>query len=283
MAAIFSSLNPPVDEVGALAAVMPELAGRPLEPPAFFRTGWRMGQRFGAEDDPDRTREAWLPPEGFFGQDTAAAQRAMAVSEELPVRCAKGSFARVVRRVFTEEACAALLASVNAKGFTPALLNIGGGVQELRPEVRDGHRVIVDSPELAAWLLDVLRPHLPQEFGGGPLMGLNERLRFLCYTPGQAFEPHYDGCYRRPQGHPRVGDRSLVTVQVYLHDVPTGFGGATTFDPNRSYSLACQPEMGTVLVFSQDLFHEGSEVTGGLKYTLRTEAMYEPPDPRRKR
>lgn len=193
------------------------------------------------------------------------------------MRCARGSFARVVRQVLSEDACAALLTAVNAKGFTPALLNIGRGTQQLSPEVRDGHRVIVDSRELAAWLFDVLRQHLPQEFRGGRLVELNERLRFLCYTPGQTFEPHFDGQYRRPRRHPRAGDRSLVTVQLYLHDVPQEFGGATTFDPEHSHRVAYQPEVGSVLLFSQDLCHEGSLVTGGLKYTLRTEAMYEFP------
>lgn len=38
------------------------------------------------------------------------------------------------------------------QGFTPALLNIGRGEQKLLPSIRDGHRVIVDSPELSAWL-----------------------------------------------------------------------------------------------------------------------------------
>ena len=56
---------------------------------------------------------------------------------------------------------------VNTKGFTPALLNIGGGRQEFCPRVRDGHRVIVDSASLAGWLLDVLRPYLPEQFPDG--------------------------------------------------------------------------------------------------------------------
>merc|ERR1711908_146627 len=75
-------------------------------------------------------------------------------------------------------------------------------------------------------------------------------------------------------GHPCAGDRSVVTVQLYLHDVPASHGGATTFFPGKSYSVAYQPEAGSVLLFSQDLVHEGSLLREGLKYTLRTEAMY---------
>ena len=30
------------------------------------------------------------------------------------------------------------------------------------------------------------------------IVELNERCRFLCYTPGQHFSAHKDGCYIRP-------------------------------------------------------------------------------------
>eukprot|EP00415_Alexandrium_ostenfeldii_P000399 UN0399 len=143
------------------------------------------------------------------------------------------------------------------------------------PEVRDGHRVIVDSKELADWLLELLRPHLPGELDTGRrLVELNERLRFLCYTPGQSFDAHFDGCYSRPKGHPRAGDSSQITVQLYLHDVPEANGGATTFFPGRASQVWHQPAAGSVLIFTQDLEHEGSILTAGLKYTLRTEVMY---------
>merc|ERR1712217_734909 len=121
-------------------------------------------------------------------------------------------------------------------------------------------------------------PHLPSERGGKMLVDLNERCRFLCYTPGQYFEPHQDGHYKRPAGHPNAGDGSEITVQLYLHDVPPEHGGATTFLTDaEEKALACQPVAGSVLLFSQDLLHEGSTLEAGLKYTLRTEAMYRHP------
>ena len=46
-------------------------------------------------------------------------------------------------------------------GFTPALLNIGGGHQQLSKNSRDGHRAIVDSTELTGYLFEVIKPHLP--------------------------------------------------------------------------------------------------------------------------
>merc|ERR1719399_2706768 len=117
------------------------------------------------------------------------------------------SFARVARHVLDPEDCAALISSVNAKGFTAALLNMGGGDQQLIPGARDGHRVIVDSPELANWLFQALLPFLPSELeDGSRLVELNERCRFLCYTPGQQFPAHCDGTFKRPFDHPHRGD-----------------------------------------------------------------------------
>jgi hypothetical protein len=51
-------------------------------------------------------------------------------------------------------------------------------------------------------------------------------LRFLRYDPGQKFDPHMDGVYMRTdadvRGKPalagRVGERSYVTVQIYLNE-----------------------------------------------------------------
>lgn len=187
----------------------------------------------------------------------------------------KTSFAFVLDNVLDEEDCAALLAAVNRKGFTPALVNCGRDMQMFEPEYRDGRRVIVDSPDLTQWLFDVIRNHLPMEMGQRRLVNLNERCRILCYTPGQFFAEHCDGQYRRPLDHPAAGDVSMITFQLYLNDVPDRHGGATTFFPHWDQrAVAVQPKAGRVLVFAQHLSHEGSIVRHGLKYTLRTEAMY---------
>jgi len=278
-----SALDPPTcEESAALAAQMPTLAGCPLEAPLFVNTGWLVNQKFSMADDPDRTELPWSPP-SFVGFRDPANQQTIAEDFEVgadPRWDRSESFARVVRHVLNEEDCAALVASVNTKGFTPALLNIGRGNQQLVPGARDGHRVIVDSPQFTDWLFQVLFPFLPARLADGSrLVGLNERCRFLCYTPGQQFPPHCDGCFERPRGHPNAGQFSYVTVQLYLHDVPHAHGGATTFMlPGKPKH---QPEAGSALIFSQDLMHEGSLVERGIKYTLRTEAMYSRPEPRK--
>ena len=132
---------------------------------------------------------------------------------------------------------------------------------------------------VANYLYKVLEPHLPATFYEDTRAEMqkcevNERCRFLCYTPGDEFSAHCDGCYYRPDGHPKRGSKSLVTVQVYLHDLPESCGGATTFIGTRE-RLKVQPRCGSVLLFTQDLYHEGSRLTDGLKYVVRTEVMYD--------
>lgn len=272
----FTSTRPPSLEESLVLTAGLSLAGGPLEPPCFHHTDWEVGQRFRASDDPDRTSEAWKPP-GFVTRDPRVQHAKMSVDElKLPQKPCPESFARIVRGALDEEDCAELISAVNAKGFTPALLNMGRGTQRLNPEARDGFRVIVDSEPLSSWLFEVLRPFLPEVVQDDGeccrLQGLNERCRFLCYTPGQKIGAHYDARFT----HPRTMASSCVTVQLYLHDVPVESGGATTFVFNERGvpDLPCQPSAGSLLVFSQDLEHEGSCLRSGLKYTFRTEAMY---------
>mmetsp|Transcript_23060 Transcript_23060/g.41649 ORF Transcript_23060/g.41649 Transcript_23060/m.41649 type:complete len:284 (-) Transcript_23060:26-877(-) len=269
---LFLSTFPPSQAESQALAEGLRLNGSTIMPPHFVKTGWQNGQRFTEEDDPDRMRIAWKAPKFIAEMKPPETE-----VEELPLpehMRARGSFARVVYGVLSEKQCAELISRINVKGFTPALLNIGGGRQKLEPYVRNGHRAIVDSKELSAWLLEALRPHLPREVANLQLVELNERCRILCYTPGQEFASHFDGEYTRENG-----DRSKVTVQLYLHDVPEENGGATTFQfgfNGESGALPCQPKAGSVLLFTQDLLHEGSLLKKGLKYTLRTEAMYRP-------
>lgn len=46
------------------------------------------------------------------------------------------------------------------------------------------------------------------------------------------------------------------------------------FTKPRHSPIPCQPKAGSVLIFTQDLPHEGSMLQAGIKYTMRTEAMY---------
>ena len=287
---------------------MPPLAGKPLEPPQFLKTDWKIGDKFQEKDDIDRAKTPWRLPSFLSTTSSEKSPRLTNATVEQKILPApkskkrtiggvirdivsKGTpeteetttFASIIRNVLSQEQCAEMISCINSKGFTPALLNVGGGFQVYAPNVRDGNRAIVDSPEIARYLLDVLRPHLPERIGDMQLVDVNERLRFLCYKPGQTFKLHTDGMYQRPAtegqqdaGAENAGDLSMITVQLYLHDIPKEFGGATAFFPPESIGdrVAYQPEAGSVLLFTQDLPHEGSRVEQGIKYTVRTEVMY---------
>lgn len=179
----FTALKPPTAEQAEALAARLTLAGKPLAPPRFHKVGWKDGQRFAERDDPDRMREPWTAPPFLFSKDPRR-QRAKVTVEDIPMptKVGAGSVARVVRGVVDEEDCAQLIAAANTKGFTPALLNIGFGLQVLDQIGRDGHRAIVDSPELTDWLFQVLEPYLPAEAGGRRLLDLNEGAA-SCATP----------------------------------------------------------------------------------------------------
>eukprot|EP00746_Dinoflagellata_sp_MGD_P076060 gnl/MRDRNA2_/MRDRNA2_30592_c0_seq1.p1 gnl/MRDRNA2_/MRDRNA2_30592_c0~~gnl/MRDRNA2_/MRDRNA2_30592_c0_seq1.p1 ORF type:complete len:254 (+),score=26.02 gnl/MRDRNA2_/MRDRNA2_30592_c0_seq1:91-852(+) len=165
----FSKTSLDHDQVTNLSLRIPSLAGEPLEPPQFLKTKWKPWQTFSESEDPDRIRLPWELP-GFVLSKDPLVQHAQTTVEELQLPIAKPpevrerwssdcEFARVIRKVLSEEDCQELIGLVNDRKFTPALLNIGEGWQQFRPEIRDGARVIVDSPELAAWLFEVLRPY----------------------------------------------------------------------------------------------------------------------------
>jgi hypothetical protein len=54
-------------------------------------------------------------------------------------------------------------------------------------------------------------------------------------------------------------------------------GGATTFhSANKKRRLDVDPKIGRVLIFQhRRLIHSGDEVTAGLKYTMRSDVMFE--------
>mgnify|MGYP001103576288 CR=1 FL=1 len=88
---------------------------------------------------------------------------------------------------------------------------------------------------------------------------------------------------------PKSEDRTLFSFMIYLNE---GYeGGETTFfeEPTKEYweqgrkkgehppiKYAAKPETGMCVVFDHYLFHEGSEVTQGVKYAVRSDVFYTP-------
>jgi len=268
-----------LEQLEALSWIMPPLNGQMLEVPRLYAVAWKEGQVFQNKEDPDRILTPWSAPDfEWFGDPVQQSARTSCI--DLPIHNAVPGrrFAKVISKVLSEKACAALLEAANAKGFTPTLLNVGSDQKVLQQEPgggQQGQQVTVNSLDLAAWLMEVLRPHLPAELDGCGLLDLNERFQFLCYLPGQSSPEHMDLCSQRDGGHGHCGAHSRVSVQIYLHDVPRSHGGSMTFFPGTKKELTVQPRAGSAVIFTQDILHEGSLLFAGIKYTLRTEAMYQ--------
>ena len=176
----------------------------------------------------------------------------------------------VLDNVLTEDECKALIEETEEKGYEAALLNVGNGRQVLDTTNRNSKRCIVDSEDKAGWLWDKIKDFIPDTWNSYPVVGLNERLRFLKYEGGEYFKAHMDGTYVRPDG----SERSYITIQLYLNE---GFeGGNTTFLSNHSEleDRGVAPKPGRILVFQHDILHEGSLLVKGTKYTMRTDIMY---------
>lgn len=166
--------------------------------------------------------------------------------------------------------CEALVAHAEDTGFDEATINTSAG-HVFDKQVRNNDRVISDDPALAAELWDLARADVPVTFKGRNVVGLNERLRFYRYDPGQKFDWHQDGYFERSNG-----ERSQFTFMVYLND---GFeGGGTSFaDPYGRLGFdpfTVTPKKGSALLFYHHLDHRGDEVTAGRKYVLRTDVMF---------
>jgi hypothetical protein len=166
--------------------------------------------------------------------------------------------------VLSSDECREYIDWSESLGYETAPVSLAMG-QVLRPDIRNNARVMIDSPERAADIWSRISADLPLVVDDRRAVGLNERLRFYRYGPGQRFAPHTDGCYRRSNG-----DESFLTLMIYLNGGVRG--GETRFE-----NALVTPEPGLALIFDHYLLHEGVGVLEGRKYVLRSDVMYGPP------
>ncbi|KAF9971399.1 hypothetical protein BGZ73_005663 [Actinomortierella ambigua] len=211
---------------------------------------------------------------------SATSPAELPLAELLPRRAKIGSIlAFTLQDVFTEKECQALIQASENQGYEPAKVNMGSH-EELIPEYRKSLRCIIDDHEFARKVWERVGPFIPATFANRPVVGINERFRFLKYLPGDSFMPHYDGEYRRTDGS---GEVSKVTIQIYLNR--DCVGGETSFLEEKMGGndavkrVRVKPTPGQVLIFEHPLLHEGSPVLDGVKYTIRSDIMYGPPAP----
>ncbi|KAJ3290542.1 hypothetical protein HDU79_003157 [Rhizoclosmatium sp. JEL0117] len=149
----------------------------------------------------------------------------------------------VLQNFLTAEECTSLIAATEELGYEQALLNIGYGRQILDESVRKSKRCIVDSVPLADKIWERIKSYVPQTvpFGNNTL----------------------------PDG----SELSVLTLQLYLNVVEEG-GETTMWSDRGDVEVAVPCEVGKAIVFSHPIEHEGSEVTRGVKYVMRSDIMY---------
>ena len=188
--------------------------------------------------------------------------------------------ALVVDGTCTDSECRHYISIAESCGFDPATLEPHAATARVDAKVRRSGRCVVENMDVALLLWQRLAPLVPLEHvAGWRPVGVHERLRFLKYSEGDFFKPHYDRPMVRDAdasaGFPRA-QKSFLSCILYLNTPEAG--GETRFLHPRDETdpVVVHPRAGAALLFDQDtLRHEGCELVRGIKYALRTDVMYE--------
>ena len=222
---------------------------------------------------------------------------------KVPVPFVANAF--VLTNVLSKKECAQLVAVSESLGFHHDVdYSFIGAVESNKSAARTsagGDRaaglVWLIDPMVDRLIFDRVRAHLPQEVGGGGdpvggrLAGINARWRVYRYDQGCVYRPHIDGAWPgsglSPDGsrcvYDAFGDRwSHFTFLIYLNEDFEG-GSTVFYTPGSSEGVlearGVSPRVGNVLIFphgesSESLIHEGSAVTQGTKYVIRSDVLY---------
>ena len=208
----------------------------------------------------------------------------------------------ILRNVLSAAECERLVACSDSLGYS------FWDPDEKRKDFRSADTVEAHSHELAAALWARIAPHVrglsrvevseeqprwEREIDGSwTCCGVNPELLFGRYGAGGHFSPHTDGNTVVSFNH-----RSLYSMIVYLNTCAEG--GATrmlvleegdAFDTDEQGRFrakdanvvdSCPVEAGSVLLFYQNIVHEGEPVgVGHSKYIIRTDLMFQRDTPR---
>lgn len=174
--------------------------------------------------------------------------------------------------------CEAEITAAQARGFALA-------GSDFPPSYRNNRRLVRDDAALA----DALYARLLANLDADTLehqaegrhwrpTGVNPRLRYCRYAPGEAFHLHQDGVRHEPDGR-----RSFLTFMIYLDDPARFEGGATRFfahgpegdaEGDNPVLLELRPPQGSLILFDHGLWHDGDEVLAGTKHVLRSDLLF---------
>ncbi|KAJ6598220.1 hypothetical protein DFH09DRAFT_1131296 [Mycena vulgaris] len=198
----------------------------------------------------------------------------------------------IINDVFERFECQALIDAAEAVGMLPDEPTAGSATQ-LASVLAHNFIWLADADFLSTMYSRVVA-HLPQTVHGGAVKGINARFRLYRYRPGALYRPHIDGAWpasaldetATPPAYVYDSDPAVysrLTFLIYLNDDFDG-GCTTFFLPSGTHGVLearpVRPRAGTVCVFPHgaargSLLHEGSGVTEGAKYVIRTEVLYE--------
>lgn len=199
----------------------------------------------------------------------------------------------IMTDVMAIDECAQLMLAAEKVGYLPDT------VEGIEGQVWLAERSFLDQIE------ERVRQLMPAHIHGCAFAGVNARFRFFRYSPGVEYRPHIDGAWPGSGLLPNgdfVDDafngekHTKLTFLFYLNG---GFeGGATTFflpgntvpvsrpNPEAQHQYqnvinanGIKPYAGCVVCFPHGsaidgLVHEGSAVKAGVKYVIRTDALY---------
>eukprot|EP01032_Pedospumella_encystans_P011925 gene11925-13832_t len=162
---------------------------------------------------------------------------------------------------------------------------------------RENGRIQIEDVILAQRIYARVLPLLPTELDRMAPLGCSSNIRLYRYTAGQSFGKHIDEDHFDPQ----LNGITKYTLLVYLSGVSTELnvianaaeesniqvppsvtctGGETIFYKGHHDTkelLSVVPEAGKMVLHGHGpkcLTHEGSAVTSGVKYVLRTDVVY---------
>jgi 2OG-Fe(II) oxygenase superfamily len=209
-----------------------------------------------------------------------------------PTRCnvpfVSGAF--VMNHALSAKECRRIRQVADKMGFNPEASYSLSGTHA--SQAADGVVWVVHD-ELCQALFHRVSSLLPSELCNGKLVNLNCRWRIYRYTAGTVYRPHIDGAwtgsgiadglYVNDIYHGKVTSR--LTFLIYLND---NFeqGGTTFYAPANEagcvVARSVAPIQGSILCFPHGqgvdnvgLVHEGSAVTKGTKYVMRSDVLYE--------
>ncbi|GAM87683.1 hypothetical protein ANO11243_057100 [Dothideomycetidae sp. 11243] len=199
---------------------------------------------------------------------------------------------RLIKDVLSHGECTSIIAAAESMEFIPDAPIRDEG-EETSVLAHNFYWMIDSAFHDKLW--DRVKHYVPESSNGRTVRGINRRFRVYRYVPGAEYRCHIDGAwppsgidpvtkaYQYDSSPSAARQSSLFTFLIYLNDDFEG-GETTFFIPSvregtmNAYPVV--PVMGSVAVFPHGeaqgaLLHEGTGVTKGAKYIIRTDVEYD--------